>query len=427
MRAPQRARRVLEGLGFEDVRLNWHWPNFERCGQIIPLDASGVVAYALEQRPNRRSARVRTLRDRIIGALGLLPTLAPAVSIIARAPAHRDCRDAIVNAAMRLVPPAELGRRGLASGVQALLITPRFRTSRHIVAVLFPPGAQTPELVAKLPRLAGDNEAVAVETLVLSEVAARGAPTEAIPRVVGFGEAGDRSLLVQSALVGRLLTSARLRKDPDRHIGGVLTWLEQLARATGTLDGLAAWQTSVALPLEAFAAASRGDEEAALVRRTLELTAPLIEARIRVGVQHGDLSHPNLILLDGGGVGVVDWELADLHGLPLQDACYFLAYAVFARARARGVAEELAAFDKAFVRPGGWAARELGAFARRTSVPNELVTPLFVACWARAAVRMRDRVELGSAGDPGRWVRESRYYVLWRHALEHASQLQWEA
>jgi hypothetical protein len=60
-------------------------------------------------------------------------------------------------------------------------------------------------------------------------------------------------------------------------------------------------------------------------------------------------------------------------------------------------------------------------------VAPELITPLFVACWARSAVKMRSRADDGHPTAAGEWVRESRYYAFWRHALEHASQLQWEA
>jgi hypothetical protein len=423
----RRARRLLERSGFGDVSVHWHWPSAGRCTQIVPLAAPRLVTYALDQRPTRRSASLRTFRDRVLGRLRLLPTLARSVSLVAER-GGGDSTPAVTRAARELVSRGALERSGLAAGADTLLLTPRFRTSRHAVALLFPRADARPRLVAKVPRLPGDNEAVATEALVLAELADRGAPARSVPAVVGFGDVGDRSLLVQSALAGTLLTAAELRSDLDGRLPDVLTWLEQLARATGTTDGVTVWQNSIALPLDAFAAASpRGGEEQALVERTLELTRPLIGAPIRLGVQHGDLSHPNLIVLDDGGLGVVDWELAELHGLPLQDASYFLAYAVFARARARGVSEELDAFDRAFVRPGGWAARELGAFARRTGVPEELVTPLFVACWARAAASMRDRVPSGVADETDRWIRESRYYVLWRHALDHATDLSWDA
>ena len=428
LRAPRRTRKALHGLGFGEVTLRWHWPCFERCAQIVPLDAQGVVGYALEQRGIRRSARARTWRDRVLRTFGLLPAFAPSVSIVARAPGPGDGEPAIVRAVRRVVSRDELSRRRLADGAHALLITPRFRTSRHVVGLLFPLGAAVPELVAKVPRLPGDNEGVANETIVLGDIGARPVPEGTIPRVVGYGPAGHRSVLVQSALGGKPLTPTRLRSEPAAHIGSVLAWLADVAKATGGVDSFAAWETLIAQPLQAFAAGSRRDsEEAALVARTLELTAPLADTALRLGAEHGDLSHPNLLVTDGGGVGVIDWEHGQLHGLPLQDACYFLAFAVFARAGARGVAEELAAFDQAFVRSGGWAAQELGAFAWRTGVPQELVTPLFVACWARAAVRMRYRLDEGAAATNGEWVRESRYYVLWRHALEHASQLQWEA
>ena len=429
LRRPRRIRRILSGLGFEAIQLSWHQPDFRRCGQIFPLGASEIVHRALGERTLKTTLRVRAWRDRLLLRLGLLPALAPAVSIVAtRADARGPRTNAVEKMVAGLVQPAELGRRRLAGGAHTHLITPRFRTSRHVVALLFPAGESTPTLVAKVPRLAGDNGGVANEALILAEFDARGAPEDSIPRVAAFGDAGDRAVLVQTAVIGSPLTPALIRSDPRRHVEAMLAWLGEVERATGAEDGYAAWQTLVALPLEAFAAASpRDGEERRLVARTLELTAPIAECGVRVGVQHGDLSHPNLMALDGGGIGVVDWELAELHGLPLQDASYFLGYAAFSLAGARGVAEELAAFDEAFIAPGGWAARELGAFAKRTGIPGGLVTPLFVAGWARSAARMRDRLEPGSAGDPSAWLRESRYYVLWRHALEHASQLQWEA
>jgi hypothetical protein len=428
LRAPRRAQKALHGLGFGDVRLRWHWPCFERCVQIVPLDAPGVVGYALEQRAIRRSARARTWRDRALRRFGLLPAFAPSVSLVARAPGPGDGEPAIVRAVRRVVSRDELTRRRLADGPQALVFTPRFRTSRHVVGLLFPPGAVAPELVAKVPRLPGDNGGVANETIVLGEIGARTVPEGTIPRVVGYGPAGNRSVLVQSALAGKPLTGTRLRSEPARHITSVLAWLADVAKATGGVDSFAAWETLIAQPLQAFAAGlPRDSEEAALVARTLALTAPLADTALRLSAEHGDLSHPNLLVTAGGGVGVVDWEQGELHGLPLQDASYFLAFAVFSRAGARGVAEELAAFDEAFVRPGGWAARELAAYAWHTGVPQELVTPLFIACWARSALRMRYRLDDGPETAAGEWIRESRYYVLWRHALDHASQLQWEA
>ena len=426
---PRRIRRILSGLGFEAIQLNWHQPDFRRCVQIFPLGAPDIVRRALGERTLKTTLRARAWRDRLLLRLGLLPALARSVSIVATrtgAPGART--DAIEDMVARLVQPEELRRRRLADGAHTLLITPRFRTSRHVVALLFPEGESTPTLVAKVPRLVADNGGVANEALILAEFDARGAPEIGVPRVAAFGDVGDRAVLVQTPVIGSPMTPALIRTDPRRHVEAMLSWLGEVERATGAGDGFAAWQTLIALPLEAFAASSpRDGEERRLVARTLELTAPIAEGGLRVGIQHGDLSHPNLMALDGGGVGVVDWELAELHGLPLQDAAYFLAYAAFSLARARGVAEELAAFDEAFVAPRGWAARDLGAFARRTGIPTRLVTPLFVAGWARSAARTRDRLEPGSAGDPSAWLRESRYYVLWRHALEHASQLQWEA
>jgi aminoglycoside phosphotransferase (APT) family kinase protein len=183
----------------------------------------------------------------------------------------------------------------------------------------------------------------------------------------------------------------------------------------------------VADPLEALSRALAPEgAEAELVARTLELTRPLADVDLSLGVQHGDLSHPNLLELDNGGIGIVDWELAEVQGLPLYDASVFLAYAAFARAGARGVTAELRAFDGAFLHPGGWAARELAGLAARTGVPDELITPLFVACWARHTARTLIRAGGPTRAEAAAWLRKSRYYALWQRTVESAATLGWD-
>ena len=53
---------------------------------------------------------------------------------------------------------------------------------------------------------------------------------------------------------------------------------------------------------------------------------PLRAASVPRVFEHGDLSHPNLIWLPTGRVGVVDWELAEEEGFPLHDLSFFLAF-----------------------------------------------------------------------------------------------------
>jgi hypothetical protein len=146
--------------------------------------------------------------------------------------------------------------------------------------------------------------------------------------------------------------------------------------------------------------------------------------------EHGDLSHPNLLRLHGGGLGVLDWELADPRGLPAQDLFFFLTYVAFARERVRDAADHLRAFDAAFFGARAWARPFVRAYAEALRIPAELLSPLFLLAWLRHLARLVERLAAPTAGGPlapdtVRWLRENRYYALWRHTLRGLDRLDW--
>jgi aminoglycoside phosphotransferase (APT) family kinase protein len=320
-----------------------------------------------------------------------------------------------------------LGRIERAS---CILLTPRFRTSRHVVGLVVPEGGVEPKLVVKMPRVPGDGGGLAREAAVLTAVH-EGWPdiSRTIPRIVAFEE-GDCPVLVETALAGRLLTPAMFRREPTRYVDAVVAWLIGMAatRRNGIEPGW--YERIVERPLKNVAESlPLPADQVDLVKRTLELVEPLREAEIPEVVEHGDLSYPNLIWTGENRVGVVDWELAEEHGLPLQDLAYFLTYATFALRRPADTTAQVAAFHDAFFARGGWARARVEAYARDLSLDRELLTPLFVSCWARSVARLVDRIG-GEAAAPMSeeavaWVQGNRYYALWRHAVTHADELVW--
>jgi hypothetical protein len=75
---------------------------------------------------------------------------------------------------------------------------------------------------------------------------------------------------------------------------------------------------------------------------------------------------------------------------------------------------------------------ELGRVACLGSHDPELdeavLTPLFVACWARYTARLARRIAGGPAGLSERaaaWMRGNRYHALWRHTIAHADEVAW--
>lgn len=149
-------------------------------------------------------------------------------------------------------------------------------------------------------------------------------------------------------------------------MAAVADWVVELSRADRDTAARAdeSYERLLEKPLRRFGAVLPEDSD--LVERTLELVRPLREGHVPPVFEHGDLSHPNLIRLADGRVGVVDWELAEPRGLPAHDLCFFLAYAAFARGPAGTTDQQLRAFDEAFFGPDAWARPLLEGYADRT-------------------------------------------------------------
>jgi aminoglycoside phosphotransferase (APT) family kinase protein len=334
--------------------------------------------------------------------------------------------NAILSRLGALKAEGRLERFDLGKSPSCVLLTPRFRTSRHVVALLIPSGAGAPVLVAKMPRLAGDDDGITREARALTALR-DGSPTasKSIPEVIAW-EDGNRPLLVETALVGPPMTRRVLRADPVRSIDSVVRWLMSLPSSDG--EG-ASFERLILEPLTAF---SESFPEAAgerdLVARTLELVEPLRDPSLPHVFEHGDLSNPNLILLASGRVGVVDWELAEENGFPLHDLTFFFAFATFALRPTPTAEDQVAAFREAFFGRAGWARSRVLAYADRLELDRALLAPLFLACWARytagLAVRITDdRSRLDEDGAV--WVRDNRYYRFWSHTLENLGDLAW--
>lgn len=76
---------VLESLDFIQIEEHWHWPSFEACTKIIPLQPQSALTYALTQNPNTFAARLITaLGRRRLPQTGLVARLIPCYSILAQ-------------------------------------------------------------------------------------------------------------------------------------------------------------------------------------------------------------------------------------------------------------------------------------------------------------------------------------------------------
>ncbi len=323
-----------------------------------------------------------------------------------------------------------LGRVGPPDHLSCLLLTPRFRASRHVVFLVLANGSPDPILIAKVPRLRGDFSFLQREVGNLQAAqAARAGGFDSIPRVVAYEEYEGNQLLLESALVGQAMDAFLVQRRPTACMETTLQWLLSFHEATGdwSQEPQESFQRLVEQPLaqlENFFPLT-ADEEG-LLKKTGELTSLLRHTGFPLVFEHGDLSAPNLLVLKDGRLGVVDWEMAEPSGPPAVDLFFFLTFVAFARHRAQKERDYLDAFYRAFFGPDAWARPYVTRYAERLQLQPEAIRALFVLCWSRyiwnLAALLRGSGSMLEEETPN-WLRQNRYFSLWRHTLAHVGKL----
>ncbi|NLE51459.1 MAG: aminoglycoside phosphotransferase family protein [Chloroflexi bacterium] len=317
----------------------------------------------------------------------------------------------------------------------SVMLTPRFRASRHVVFLILPARKPYPVLVAKVPRLGERSQSLTREAAAIEAIQKmRPGGFDTIPQLIAFEDYRGYPLLIETALNGPLLDPPRVRRDRDAACELALDWLTDLPRTPQEQPQFEWYEARIAQPLNAFAGSfPLNVKEEQLLIHTQELITPLKQTALSPVVEHGDVSHPNLITLNMQNLGVVDWELAEIDGIPACDMFFFLTYAAFAQDDARTRRDFITPFNDAFFGPDAWAVPFVKQYAQRMQIAIEHLTPLFVLCWARYMSRLLLRLyndDLTPASvepDTAAWLRENRYYALWRHTLNHLDELGWMA
>jgi aminoglycoside phosphotransferase (APT) family kinase protein len=316
-----------------------------------------------------------------------------------------------------------------------VLLTPRFAASSHVVFLVMPKDGPEPVFVAKVPRLVGANTSVAREAAVLRAIqASRHGGFSSVPRPLAFEAHEGWQILIETALVGEPLDPRAVRRDLGGCCEAVTEWLLDIQHASPvTTNAEPGWlDRLIERPLRGLSRAMQPGsvDEVSLLARTREVIAPLQGACLPLVIEHGDLSHPNIVLLKNGGIGVVDWELADPRGLPGCDLFFFLTYVAFATRKSGVRGGHVAAFRDAFFGSSAWARPYIEAYAHRLALPERTLAPLFVLTWTRYLAGLLIRMRRGQLHRPlepetAAWLRTNRYYLLWQHAVTHLDELCW--
>ncbi|HEX5467210.1 MAG TPA: hypothetical protein VFW92_11105 [Candidatus Limnocylindrales bacterium] len=418
-------RGALHRAGFREADLVWPWPDHERTTRMMPLGRA-TPRIGLERAGDALPRKVASRGASLLGGLGLLPAMVPAVRAVAHRPGPEPGRPVGLLGALLAAPEryglAGLGLPSARSAADWLLLTPRFRSSRHVTLLAGPSGGPA-AVAAKLARRSGDGEAIAHTAAILSALAAQRAGLATLPRLLAHDVWAGRSLLVTSIVPGRPLDPVRIRRGHERYSEAVLAWQLRLPHAGERPLGeaIGCLVDPALAALEALGASVRPLAQLAARTRS-SLAAAGSELAIPTVFEHGDLSHPNLLWSEADGLGVVDWELARPDGLPLHDLSLFVAYLAGAVAGARDDQAVVNAFEAAVLAPEGWARPILGRYARAMALPSSAVAPLVVSAWARLLGGLPGRT--GQPEDTSMaWLAEHRFAGLLRASLDGWSSL----
>jgi aminoglycoside phosphotransferase (APT) family kinase protein len=242
-----------------------------------------------------------------------------------------------------------LTRPGLASfvgaiGGRAACLALSRDPNAKLTILLFPPGADRPAFVVKVPTSDVAARSVEREAARLTELAdladladlaggELGAVSGTVPRVVALLEHLGRTVLVTTALPGRSM------------LAGYHSWRHTARRGSVAADFAAAgaWLSAFHLAVDARRTEPMGPVAEAIrarfggregvaedAARAEDLRRRLAGFPVPAGVVHGDFWPGNLLVRDGAVSGVIDWEMARLDGPATADLARFVtAYSLY--------------------------------------------------------------------------------------------------
>ncbi len=200
-----------------------------------------------------------------------------------------------------------------------LLLTGGLRSINKAVGLVFADNEIRPRLAVKMARVPESLPALAREAEVLRAVHARQRGDMAgVPQVLFFGER-----LGETALTGIPLWTQVSRNNLADLATRATDWQVALAGEVTPVARTSWWDRLVASELAWFSAAFDSAVDGQQFRRAAERLEILPD--LPLVCEQRDFSPWNM-LLNGKELVVLDWESAELDGLPMLDTIYFLTY-----------------------------------------------------------------------------------------------------
>jgi hypothetical protein len=422
--------RRMESAGFETPELYWPYPSPSHRNPEAWLPVRGRSAlryYFVGNRGRSRTPLRRAGRKMLRMASATAPRLGMArpLCFLARKPA----------AAREERPPTSVldalvagrwetwGLGPAPKSVSWLLLTGGLRSDSKVVALGFADSKPSPAVALKMPRTPDAASAIDKEASVLRALAERLADfgPQGIPRFLFLEELGSVPVLGETAMTGVPLLSAWTADNYQVLALKASAWLADLAGRGPFAPPDKWWNRLVAPVLAEFADRFGPALDSRLLRESEELLRTL--PPLPLVCEQRDFSPWNVHLTPSGDLAVVDWESAELEGLPALDLIYFLTYLGFSLDSARRTGRYRESYRNLIDRStprGALAARCLATYCRKLGLDSAVLRPLRLLTWLLHSRSEYRRLLADFGPVPGSETLRSAVCVqLWQEELRH--------
>lgn len=427
-------RSHLERSGFTDVKLYLAWPPPHRGSAAfwLPLENPRAISHFLSTRASAHSPAGRlvgfTLRS--LWTLFYHAGIFPFVSAIATRPFAQPALTVNVPETVPDDVPSEgneterLQRTILSywqrrsgdaapNGLSWTLLTGGARTINKVVALVFDDNDHEPKLAIKMSRVPAATGALLQEADTLRQfhlMKPRG--ISGIPEVQFVHRWNTTVAVAETALTGIPLLT-RLGPDTYRDIALLATqWLTGLAGHPTPARRSKWWDRLVEPVFADFTQAFGPILDVASIDRLRDRLSSL--GPLPLVCEQRDFSPWNLLIDSGGALVVLDWESAELRGLPGMDLQYFLTYLAFFHDGAMESGRLLQSY-RAAANPStftGHVQREcLHLYCNSLGLDPAALGPLRILTWLLHSRSEYRRLEADRGGRPDEAAMESSLFL----------------
>jgi glycosyltransferase involved in cell wall biosynthesis len=419
----RRVQRALRAAGFADVVC--YRPGHAPAAQPafwIPVDAPGAAAY-VRARGRLRGGRLRRLlasvrqrvRDALRGRFG------SAICSIAYRPPKPGSTEFAPSSWLRDGWP-DWGLGAPPDRLSTLLVTGGPRSVSKVVVLAFAEPSATPLVAVKAPRVEEAAAGVRREGAALEHLAARrpgGVP--GVPRMLVQREIAGVPLLGETALVGRPLDSLMTSRSVGPWSTKIADWLAALVSPEPALSP-AHWRDAIVEPtLARFEELFGGVVDPGLLQEGKAIVRAI--GALPAVAEQRDLGPWNVLVTPGNEIAVLDWESAEVDGLPALDLLYYLAYASFAADRAGDRASRIASYRRSLdsSKPMGAIRRDcLARYLDALGLDSSHLAPLRGLVWLiHTESDVRHATADAGGPPPPQALARSLFLALWIEEVRH--------